>query len=185
VRFSEIANRLTGVSTPIFGVSWTPPVLDVDVARDLLTYLEDRRVLFDPPMVEIPEWCVESVLETRSFLTEKLGQGGVAEELADVLRAMRASCRRFLATVSPGRERGVLVPERLQLDREATPADMIGGGWIDWTFNQALGELRGAFGIHVAQLAVRYGLDVREPLAAILPLEPEDEQNDEARPALP
>jgi hypothetical protein len=36
-------------------------------------------------------------------------------------------------------------------------------------FNQSLGELRSAVGLHVAFLSVRYGIDVEDQLAGILP----------------
>ena len=48
VRFSEIASRMTGISTPIFGVSRTPPSSDVEGARRVIAYLKNRRVLSDP-----------------------------------------------------------------------------------------------------------------------------------------
>lgn len=38
-----------------------------------------------------------------------------------------------------------------------------------WKFNSALGELRGTFGIMIAQIAVAYGINVEEELASILP----------------
>ena len=41
----------------------------------------------------------------------------------------------------------------------------------DIYFNQALGELRGVFGVHVGILAAKYGLDVESELASILPEE--------------
>jgi hypothetical protein len=44
------------------------------------------------------------------------------------------------------------------------------GHWASWDFNAALGELRGVFGVHLAQLAVLYRLDVEDNLASILPL---------------
>ena len=37
VRFNEIANRITGFSVPMFGVSWDPPTLEVEIARRLIT----------------------------------------------------------------------------------------------------------------------------------------------------
>lgn len=39
VRFSEIAARVNGLSTPIFGVSWTPPPADVEVARRVVAFV--------------------------------------------------------------------------------------------------------------------------------------------------
>ena len=44
------------------------------------------------------------------------------------------------------------------------------GHWASWTFNGALCELRGVFGIHLAKIAVMYGLDIEEGLATILPI---------------
>ena len=38
-----------------------------------------------------------------------------------------------------------------------------------WEFERALGEMRGVFGVHAAQIAVRYGIDVPDELAIILP----------------
>ena len=80
MKFSEIGARLTGISTPIFGASWTPPIADVAVARRVLVFLEDRRVLYSPYEVEMPEHCVASVLEIRRFLTEQLGLPVVMEQ---------------------------------------------------------------------------------------------------------
>jgi hypothetical protein len=158
VKFSEIAGRITGFSTPIFGVSWTPPQVDVDVARGVLVYLEDRRVLYSPYEAEVPDHCIASVLEIRRFLTEQLARGGIADELAAPLVAMRAACRKFLDALP---------------DRRAARRHMDEWGTPGWVFNQALGEPRGVFGVHVAQLAVRYGIDVPDPLVSILPLDAE------------
>ena len=38
-----------------------------------------------------------------------------------------------------------------------------------WIFNSTLGELRGSFGIMLAQMAVAYGIDIEDDLATILP----------------
>ena len=157
MKLSEIASRLTGISTPIGGVSWTPPQSEVEVARRLLVFLEDRRVLYSPYEVEMPDHCVASVLEIRRFLTEQLTAGGIGDDLSGLLRAMRAACRKFL---------GDLDVDRVQRERPYLN-DMMGSA--GWTFNQALGEMRGVFGVHVAQVAVRYGLDVPDALAVILP----------------
>jgi len=65
LRGKSIANRLTGISTPIGGISWTPPVDERDKAKRLLTFLEDRRALYHPYNMEIGDYVVESILEIR------------------------------------------------------------------------------------------------------------------------
>ena len=64
---------------------------------------------------------------------------------------MRAACRKFLDRMGdPDTRRLKLYP------REA-------GMW------EALGELRGVFGLHVARLCAAYGVDVEPELGAIFP----------------
>lgn len=70
-------------------------------ARRVLAYLEDRRVLHAPWNLEIPEHCIESILEIRRFLTDQLGQlNNRDEDITPRLRTMRASCCQFLDTTS-------------------------------------------------------------------------------------
>jgi hypothetical protein len=156
VRFSEVLNRITGITCPVFGVNWQPPEADRTVARRVVTFLEDRRVLYTPSEMEVPEHCVSSVLQMREHLTRELQGLTTEKELADHLRAMRAACRKFLNVACGGSEEVV----RFGGHR---------GHWASWTFNSAVGELRGTFGHHVAALAAQYGLDVEDDLASILP----------------
>lgn len=72
MRFTEIAARLTGISTPIFGVSWNPPEAERTVARRIVTSLEDRRVLYADSELEVPHHRVDSVLPIREMLTREL-----------------------------------------------------------------------------------------------------------------
>lgn len=154
MKFKEIIKRLNGISTPVFGVSWNPNQTDKDHAREVITYLEDRRVLYAPSEMEQPHYCVQSVLEIRRFLTQKIA-GTHGKDLQDSLRAMRAACRKFLDTVGA--------------DSDVVRYGNNAGHWASWTFNGAIGELRGVFGIHVAKIAVMYGLDIEEDLAKIIP----------------
>ncbi|MCE5202788.1 MAG: hypothetical protein LLG24_00990 [Actinomycetia bacterium] len=156
MRFEEIASRVTGFSTPVFGVSWQPPEPEIVAARRVIAFLEDRRVLYVPSEMEVPHHCVMSVMEIRHFLTQELGALGDQSGLHRSLRAMRAACRKFLDEV--GAQDGDIV--------------RYGGHhnhWASWQFNGALGELRGVFGLQLARIATEYGLDIEDELARILP----------------
>jgi hypothetical protein len=162
VKFREIASRLTGISSPIFGVSWNPPAAEVTVARRVIAFLEDRRVLFADESIEVLEHCVRSVIEVRRYLTSEIQQ--LTEgELCSSLRAMRAACRKFLEAVD---------------DRDGIVVRYGGhpGHWASWRFGGALGELRGVFGVHIARIAAQNGLDIEDDLARILPAS--DVEND-------
>ena len=43
------------------------------------------------------------------------------------------------------------------------------GHYASWKFISTLGELRGVFGIHIAKIAVAYGIDIEKDLASIIP----------------
>lgn len=157
MHFDEIASRLTGLSCPVFGVSWSPPESERAIARRVLTFLEDRRVLYVDSEMEIPSHCVESILRIREFLTGEIGRLSGDGELVSSLRALRAACRKFLDTVDDGRHHDII--------RFGGRS----GHYASWTFNGALGALRGVFGVHAAHLAAAYGIDVEEQLASTFP----------------
>jgi hypothetical protein len=169
MKFSEIANRLTGISTPLVGVSGQPTDLEVSAVRRVIAFLEDRRVLYSPDELEVPAHCVQSVLEIRHFLTGELGKLDNASEFAASLRAMRAACRKFMERVgTDGRE--VILHANHQ------------GHWASWTFYSALGEMRGTFGVHLAKIAAEFKLDIEDRLAEILPARATDSDDDDRPP---
>lgn len=154
IKYKQIARSLTGFSTPFFGVSWTPPETDRDVVRKLITFLEDRRALYNPYNIETPMFVDQSLLEIRKELTGTLQKIGDNPDISPNLRAMRAACRKYLNDIGDKNK------PRFHYRESETFA--------------ALGGLRAVFGIHIAQLAVKYGIDVEEELASILPVEDAD-----------
>ena len=156
MKLKEILARITGLSTPVGGVSWQAPEPQVAAARRVLTFLEDCRVLYNPCALEVPEQCVESVCRIRNMLTSEIGKLPDDNVLTQSLRAMRAACRKFLDG----------------LDHDTH--DIVGhalhhGHYASWVFFAALGELRGVFGVHVARIATHHKLDVEDGLASVLP----------------
>jgi len=151
IPFKQIALSITGFSTPVLGVSWNPPQDKRDIVRRLVTFLEDRRALFQPYDMEYGPWVTGSVLEMRRELTETLKGCPEDAELVEPLKAMRAACRKYLDETDPHGQR-IRHPY-----------------FHEFMFAQALGELRGVFGLHLARLCVAYGIDVEEELASIFP----------------
>lgn len=155
MNFKEVANRITGISCPFFGVSWNPPESERKIAKRVITYLEDRRVLYSPYEIEVPMHCVDSVIEIRRNLTNELGSITKDSEIEKSLRALRAACRKFLAKVGNSKDPRYLRQPFGNID--------------SWIFISGLGELRGVFGIHIAKIAVSYGIDIEKDLASIIP----------------
>lgn len=152
VSFKRIAKSITGISTPVFGVSWEPPKDERELVRRLVVFLEDRRALYYPMDLEYFPWVTESVQEIRKAITETLQLAPEDSNLYGPLQAMRAACRKYLdeSEVQPGRTYDYR---------------------HDVHITMALGELRAACGIQLARLCSAYGVDVSVELARILPSE--------------
>ena len=148
----QLAKRLTGISTPIGGISWTPPVDEREVAKKLLVFIEDRRALYMPYNMEVGPYVMDSIIEIRQRLTDDLEKISRSSVLGESIAAMRASFRKFLTEIQDD-------PKRVRHWR------MEGHIW------QALGELRAICGLHIARIACAYDLEIEEQLIPILPAE--------------
>jgi len=162
-KLKELALRLNGLSTPWFGVNWNPPEAQRTVAKRVLALLEDKRVLYAQHAWEVPQDCVQSVLDLRQVLSAEIGKLDDHAEISGSLRALRAACRKFLEALGPYRA-----------DMDARRFTM--SHWGNRDFLAALGELRGVFGIHVAIMAEKFSLPVEAELASILPLPDDNEK---------
>jgi hypothetical protein len=143
---ANIPIRLTGANLGPVGTTWEYRKTEREHVQRLFIFLEDRRVLFGPRHLEDVEYCKRSIIEIRGFLTELLMEAKPRRMFANALRAMRASCRKFLDSVP--------------LERSFYPEFLL-----------ALGGLREMFGILLARLAYEYDLEVEGDLASIFPIE--------------
>ena len=148
-KFSELASRLTGISIPVFGVSWQPPAPERKIVRNLLIFLEDRRALYTPFAFEMEHQVTASVFEIRTVLKDAIQNLPESSEAIPRIRAMRVACREYLDKSN----------------------DLNNFDWRHQGFLAHLGRLRTIFGHHIAQLAVIYGIDIEGELAKILPPE--------------
>jgi hypothetical protein len=161
--YKEIASKITGFSCPIFGVSWNPPKLEIEIATKIITFLEDRRVLYNPYELEEPSHCQESVIRIREFLTEQLYNTDTNSELGKIIRGMRSACRKFLDSTQKS-------PFRKEIERGARIHLSMG---MTMEFYSGIGELRGTIGILIGKLLVMFGLDCESDLLKIIPLDNE------------
>jgi hypothetical protein len=139
-------------------VSWVPS--ERDLAVEIVKELEYRRVLYNDYELEIPHHVVDSVLQMREVLHQKLIVVHEEGALSNHLRAMRAACRKFLDVVGEGGPHRIIIENSFQ------------GGPESWKFFTALGELRAAIGLALSLLMAAYGLTCEEQLARILPADP-------------
>jgi len=92
IRFKELASRLTGVSLPVFGVSWNPPEPERKIVRETLVFLEDRRALYNDFAHEIEDQVAQSVLQIRTELTNAIrrlsedAEAGVPNKITGILQ---------------------------------------------------------------------------------------------------
>lgn len=143
--------RITGVSSPWFGVSWEYRGSDADIVRRVLTFLEDRRVLYEPLNAQLFYYVGQSAAEIRDMLTrESSGSGG--EHLIGFLKEIRAAVTEFLRRL-----------EKIELSERSTPGEDLREEKV-----LALGEMRGRVNPILALLAAKYEIEVEPDLAAVL-----------------
>lgn len=155
VGYGAIAKRITGFSLGPFGISWAPAEDKREIVRKLIVFLEDRRVLFVPYHMEFGPWVVESVLEIRKELTQTLKKFPDTDPTSQVLRTMRAACRKFLQEYDSSKPR-------------------IYGFLYEMGLAIHLGELRAVIGLTLAQLCMAYKINVEHELASIFPISDEE-----------
>ena len=157
MKHTEIFNRLTGISCPVFGVSWNPPESQRKIAQKIIIFLEARRVLYSPYEYETVHPVISSVVEIRNFLTSELPNINEKSELQNYVRAMRNACKRFL--------------DKCRDDDDFRRYATRPGNINNWIFTSAIGEMRGVFGIMIGQIASSYGVDIEDDLAQIIPID--------------
>jgi hypothetical protein len=131
---------------------------DEAIARKVITYLEDRRLLFGGRHLGDQLYCVQSANDIRRFLTDQLSQAKAGKSLEQSLRAMRAAAREFAEAAGPN-------ARNFGYDE----------GGLSHDFSRALGRLQSLVGQHVALIADQYGIKVEPGLARILPPKIDDD----------
>jgi hypothetical protein len=151
MEYKKILKNITGISTPLFGLQWSPPVVESDVARKIIVFLEDRRVLYRPEEDEGADYCRQSVEQIRQMLTDKMPDFSSSGDINRLLRELRAQCRRFCDAI--GSQHFPNLPQPVQRS----------------ILKRELDKLRLVAGKVVGALSISYGIDVEDELASIIP----------------
>lgn len=168
IRAKDMLMRLTGFSTPIFGVSWSPPSSDRDAVRKLLAFLEDRRALFNPMSAEIEDHVVASIHTIREECVKAVGAVNDKAPAAEHIRAIGAACRRFLDEPHPTFD-DIMERQRDPYFEREERYGQLRHGTHPAAFFTALGEFRAFVGMRVAALSSAYDIDIRGDLTRIVP----------------
>ena len=126
---------------PFFGFSWNPSQTEHTTAYQIITFLEDRRILYNNIDLEYPNNCFESVCDIRIYLTGKMEDITPDTNLYNYLIAMRIACRKF---------------SNLQFDYTNKRCR------INQNFYDELFQLRKTFGTILAQIAVTFSIQLPE-----------------------
>jgi len=127
---------LNGISTPFGGISWDKEITGKDRLKYLFLFLESKRILTNPIEMEIPEQCVQSVLEIKSVLIEITKDVSVSDIDLDAIRSMVNACNTYLDDIN-----------KMNLPHIVYKND---GQWEDSAFNIAMKNFRSKFRSSIA-----------------------------------
>jgi hypothetical protein len=116
---------------------------DPSSAKQLLTFMQQRGVLFVPLHGEYPPHVFESIKEIRTFLTQLQANLDAESPLAVIVDSINHACRHFMNTTSMNAE------------------------YEEVLFG--LGALRKIIGLNIGDLANLYGFTVSGPLRDAIP----------------
>lgn len=143
--------RLTGLTIGKLGGTWEHVETDREVVRRVLTFLEDRRLLWRSPHnhahVEEAEHCRRSAEMIRDRLGEEIGKVKHGGDVEASFKKIRKAARDFVSAAGPDSRNFV---------------DLA-------SFNEALSALRVPVCREILVLADHHDLDVDEDLLRVLP----------------
>lgn len=165
--------RITGFSTPVFGIQWSPPASDREAVRKFLALLEDRRALFNPLSAEVEDDVIGSIHTIRAECVTAVGALGEKAPGIVHVRAIGAACRRFLDEPYPTFD-DIMDRRRDPYFERDEHYGHLRRGTHPAAFFTALGELRAFVGTQIALLSAIYGIEIHGDLVRILPPELDD-----------
>ena len=155
ILLKDFLSRLTGISTPLFGLSWKPPNNQRKIAEQVITFLEGRRVIQietgssrNQPFrtnASYPQSSLISIEEIRRYLTKIMTKLPRQSALFKLLSEMRSACQECMPVL-----------EDTLNERRSE--------WNVPSICDALSKLKSRMGWLIASLSIRYQIAIREDL---------------------
>jgi hypothetical protein len=137
--------RINGITTPFGGLSWDTVASATDFYRNLFVYLESKRILTTPMAMEKKRWSIDSVLEIKKTLTDKVMPLQLSKSELSPVKSMIDACNEYLDNVNPLDLQGIIYKN--------------GNKWSDSTFDSAMKTFRNSFRTVIADIEKKYKLN--------------------------
>lgn len=167
---SDFLNRVNGFSfsTPVVGagIQWDKQQHygAEKIARDVIVFLEDRRVLYTHQGFDTVKYCIESIMQIRSRLTDSITELPLPKNANDIsdleicLREMRTACQMAITTLSEVEDKS-LYRNYEEYDNMRNP---------EYDFIMGLIVLRSVFAKNIYKISQLYGIPIRNPELRLL-----------------
>lgn len=137
--------EINGISTPAGGVSWNKSITEKERFRDLLLFLESKRILVNPIAMEMKRECIKSVLDIKSRLTSTTQDIPFKDEALGIIRILVDVCNDFLDTIKDDK-----IPHLIYKKDNKS--------WTDYKFDKAMKDFRSVFREQIKIIENKYGL---------------------------
>ena len=137
--------RITGLDTPIGGVSWEYTETAKHGIQELFYFLETKRILTNPIEMEIKSWCASSAIEIKTKIAEILGKYDFNAETISCLRSMADACNSFLDRLDAVPNEGIIYKNS-------------SGDWENFAYSKAMRTFRAILKEKIELLSTAYNL---------------------------
>lgn len=151
-KINKALKSVRGVNAFGFGMSFVPSEGEKEKVKNIIEYLEDRRVLFAPYEKENPLWVKESIIDIREMIRSEITGIERNSMLYVSLKIMQMACRRYLDRISS-----------INKDDD-----------VEMLLVDCLSEIRTVFGLELMKIAYNFKFDLSEELSRIIPIENDD-----------
>ncbi len=136
--------RITGIDTPIGGISWEYTDSEKKGVQQLFDYLETKRLLINPIEMEKKDWCILSAIEIKQKINEINIKFDFKNDTKLITKAMIDACNTFLDDLQNVKNSGIIYKGN--------------GDWEDIVFSKAMKKFRKQFKDSIVCLSNNFGI---------------------------